>query len=246
MNLGIQLYSLRDIVNDDPAGLLRRVARMGYREVEFAGYYGLPSGEMKKLLDDTGLTAVSTHIGYEALTERLKQEIEYNLAVGVHDIVLAWSPMENPEDVRRIADGVGKAAQIAAPYGVRIGYHNHGHEFSRTENGERYIDLFARSTDPAVQLEFDVYWVTYGGADPLEYVRKYVGRQSLMHLKEMAADEPMRNVEIGDGKIDFKSLITLGKSVGVKHFIVEQEAYTMPVVDSCTRSFQGIEKLGVL
>lgn len=246
MNLALQLYSLREVFPADVAGTMKKVAEMGYKEVEFAGYYGLGSAEMKKLLDDCGLKAVSTHVGTDAIRNRLKEEIEFNLAVGNKNIVLASTPMENPEQVKQAAELLSQAAETAAGYGVTIGYHNHGYEFERTENGVRYIDLLAKYSSQKVNFQFDVYWVTYGGADPMEYVAKYAGRECLMHLKELAKDEPKRNVEIGSGKIDFASLIQLGKKIGIEHFIVEQEAYTLPALESCKASFEGVRRLGVL
>lgn len=247
MGFGIQLYSLREIIAKDVAGTLKKVAKMGYTEVEFAGYYDLKAAEMKKILDDSGLTAVSAHVGPDGVGENLDAEIEYNLAVGSKNIVLASGGMETADDVKRIAELLSDAAEKGAKYGVTIGYHNHDYEFTRRAGNKRFVDLLAEETDKKVTFEFDVYWVTFAGADPMEYVKKYAGREVLMHLKELAVvDGEKKNVELGDGVIDFKSLITTGKQIGIKHFIVEQEGYTMPVLDSCARSARGILKLGVL
>jgi len=247
MGFGIQLFSLRDVIKEDVAGTLKKVGQMGYSEVEFAGYYGLKPAEMKKLLDDSGLKAVSTHIGKEAISERLDAEIEYNLAVGSTNIVLASGGMETADDVKAIAEILSKAAEKGAKSGVTIGYHNHAYEFERTVNGKRFIDLLAEESDKRVTFEFDVYWVAFAGVDPLEYVKKYAGREVLMHMKELGiVNGEKKNVEVGDGTIDFKSLITTGKQIGIKHFIVEQEGYTMPVIESCARSAQGVKKLGLL
>lgn len=246
MNLGLQLYSLRDVFPADVAGTMKKVAEMGYNEIEFAGHYDLPAAEMKKLLDDCGLKAVSAHVGADVIRNTLKEEIEYNLACGSKNIVLAYGQMDNSDQVKQIGELLSNAAEIATPYGVTIGYHNHAFEFERAENGVRYIDILAQNSSEKVNFQFDVYWVSYAGADPVEYVRKYAGRECLMHLKELSKDEPKRNVEIGSGKVDFSSLITLGKSIGIQHFIVEQEAYTMPPLESCKASLEGIKRLGVL
>ena len=246
MELGLQLYSLRDVIGDDVDGTIRKVAEMGYKTVEFAGYYGKSAAEMKKLLDDCGLRAVSTHISLELITEHFDEQLEYNLAVGNRNLILPWGGMKNGDDCKRIGEILNVAAQKAAKYGAFVGYHNHAYEFEGVENGERFIDILARETDPSVTFEFDVYWVSFGGASPEEYIKKYADRQRVMHLKELSRDEPKRNVEIGDGCIDFAGIIKLGKQVGVRDFIVEQEAYTMPQLDSCSRSFKGVEKLGVL
>lgn len=246
MELGLQLYSLRGIVENDTARTLEQVAKMGYSKVEFAGYYGLKADEMAKMLAANGLRAVSTHVSTKAIEENLDQEIEYNLAVGNHDLVVAYSGIQNAEDTKKLAELLSKSAAKCAEYDMHIGYHNHNHEFERTDGGVKLIDLLAEYSDKSVQFEFDVYWVSFAGSDPMEYLKKYAGRQRLMHLKELSKDEPKRNVEIGDGKIDFASLITEGKKLGILNFIVEQEAYTMPQLESCARSLEGIKKLGLL
>ena len=246
MGFGIQLYSLRDVIKDDVAGTFKKVGQMGYTEVEFAGYYGLKPAEMNKLLDDSGLKAVSTHVGVDGVGKNLDAEIEYNLAVGNTNIVLAGGGMETAEDVKKIAELLSNAAEKGAKNGLKVGYHNHAYEFERTAGDKRFIDLLAEESDPRVTFEFDVYWVKFAGVDPMEYVKKYAGREVLMHLKELAVvNGEKKNVELGDGIIDFKSLITTGKQIGIKHFIVEQEGYTMPVLDSCARSAQGLIKLGL-
>lgn len=246
MGFGIQLYSLRDVIKEDVAGTLKKVGKMGYTEVEFAGYYDLKAAEMKKILDDSGLKAVSAHVGVDGVGKDLDAQIEYNLAIGSKNIVLASGGMQTADDVKKIAELLSNAAEKGAKSGVTIGYHNHDYEFTRMAGNKRFIDLLAEETDKKVTFEFDVYWVTFAGADPMDYVKKYAGREVLMHLKELAIiNGEKKNVELGDGIIDFKSLITTGKQIGIKHFIVEQEGYTMPVLDSCARSAQGLLKLGL-
>ncbi|HOP11204.1 MAG TPA: sugar phosphate isomerase/epimerase [Oscillospiraceae bacterium] len=246
MGFGIQLYSLRDVIKDDVAGTLKKVGEMGYTEVEFAGYYGLKPAEMAKLLDDSGLKAVSTHVGPDGVGKDFDMQMEYNLAVGSTNIVLASGGMETADDVKKIAELLSNAAEKGAKSGVKVGYHNHAYEFERMAGSKRFIDLLAEESDPRVTFEFDVYWVKFAGVDPMEYVKKYAGREVLMHMKELGiVNGEKKNVELGDGIIDFKSLITTGKQIGIKHFIVEQEGYTMPVLDSCARSAQGVLKLGL-
>lgn len=246
MNLGLQLYSLRGIIEKDPAQTLKKVAEIGYNEVEFAGYYDLSAAAMKDLLDANGLKAISTHVGVSAVTDELDYQIEYNLAVGNKNIVLASAPLETADDCKRFNEILNSAAMKAKNFGVKIGYHNHAYEFERTDDdGNRFIDILA-GEDGLFNLQFDLYWVSVGGGDAFEYVTKYAGRQNLMHLKELSKDEPKRNVEIGDGRIDFGGLIALGQKIGVTNFIVEQENYTLPQFESCARSFEGVKRLGVL
>ena len=99
-----------------------------------------------------------------------------------------------------------------------------------------------RNVPEDVFVEFDVFWVAYAGFDPLRWIRKYAGRQPLMHIKELAADRKA-NVEIGAGIMDFESIIGLGKEIGTKHFIIEQEEYTLPPLESCRVSLENLLKL---
>lgn len=245
MKLGLQLYSLRNVIEKDVPAALEKVADIGFKTVEFAGYYGIEAREMKKLLDGCGLKAVSTHIGMKDIGEGLEKQIEYNLEVGNRTLIVAWSDMKSTEACKAISEQINAAVKTCEKYGVALGYHNHAHEFAPIGQGRRMIDLFAEETAESLKFEFDVYWAAFAGADPAEYVKKYAGRQTHMHLKEMAED-PRRNVELGDGVIDFKTLITEGKKAGVREFILEQEEYTMPPMESCRRSFEGAKKLGLL
>lgn len=245
MGISLQLYSMRDI-KEAPEKLLKQVADMGYTGVEMAGYYDLKSGELKKLLDDNGLAAVGTHLGADPLRNHLEQEMDFNLGIGNHRLVCAGYKMDSFDDVKRAAELFSEAAEKAKKLGVKIGYHNHAYEFEIQSDGRRYIDVLKQETSPDVFFEFDVYWVSFADADPLATIKANQGCVELMHLKELSADLPKRNVEIGSGKLDFATIIKAGQACGTKEFIVEQEAYTMPVAESCQASFLALKKLNLI
>ena len=241
-DVGLQLYSLHELTDVDFRGTVEKVAKMGYRGVEFAGYGGLKPDEMARFLKDNGLEAYGSHIGSLPKTDaEWDVEIEMNLAVGNKYLVCPWQDMATHDDAMRFAEVVTKTAEKLRPHGLRIGYHNHEFEFA-VDKGEILLDTLLRNVPEDVFVEFDVFWVAYAGFDPLRWIRKYAGRQPLMHIKELAADRKA-NVEIGAGIMDFESIISLGQEIGTKHFIIEQEEYTLPPLESCKVSLDNLKSL---
>ena len=237
-NIGLQLYSLRDETPKDFRGTVEKVAKMGYKGVEFAGYGGLKPSELAQLLRDNGLEVYGTHFGALPKTPaELDAEIEMNLAIGNKYLVCPWQDMKTHDDALRFADVMNETAAKLAPHGLRLGYHNHAHEFV-VDGGEILMETLLTNA-PDVFAEFDVFWVAYAGYDPVRFIRKYAGRQPLMHLKELGPDRKA-NVECGTGVLDFASIITAGLAAGTEHFIVEQEEYTLPPLASCEVSLKNL------
>ena len=237
--VGLQLYSLHEYTEKDFCGTVEKVAQMGYKGVEFAGYGGLKPEQVVKLLKDTGLTAYGSHIGGLPKTDaELDAEIEMNLAVGSKYLICPWQDMETRDDALRFAEVMNRTADRLRPHGLRLGYHNHDFEF-RVDQGEILLDTVLQNVAEDVFVEFDVFWVAYAGHDPLRFIKKYAGRQPLMHLKELAADRKA-NVEIGAGILDFDAIIRAGMDAGVERFIIEQEEYTLPQLESCERSLKNL------
>ena len=237
--VGLQLYSLRDAMAEDFTGTIERVARMGYAGVEFAGYGGLAPRALRQLLDDNGLACYGTHFGRLPKTDaELDEQIEMNLALGNPYLVCPWQDMATHDDALRFADVMNETAAKLRPHGLRLGYHNHAHEF-KVDRGETLMDTLLKNTEPDVFAEFDVFWVAYAGYDPLTFIRRYAGRQPLMHLKELGPDRKA-NVEIGAGVLDFEAIVRLGQQIGTEHFIVEQEEYTCDPLESCEISLKSL------
>ena len=240
--VGLQLYSLRDAASADFSGTIEKVARMGYAGVEFAGYGGLKPAEMARLLADNGLKAYGSHIGALPKSDaEWDAEIEMNLAVGGRYLVCPWQDMRTRDDALRFAQTLNEAAARLRPHGLRLGYHNHAHEFV-VDGGQTLMDAVLEHTDGDVFMEFDVFWIAYAGYDPLRYIRRYAGRQPLMHLKELGPDRKA-NVELGAGVLDFEAIVRLGQQVGTEHFIIEQEEYTLPPLESCEVSLRNLRAL---
>lgn len=218
-NIGLQLYSVRHEAEKDFIGTIKKVAETGFTEVEFAGYYGYSAKDMKEILDGFGLKAVSSHC--DALGN-IYGEIDYLNKVGAANIVVPHNPFENREAVLRLAEEMNKAGKIYKENGLTLGYHNHSHEFAADESGETLYDIFFQNTDPQyVSMQMDVCWVKVAGYSPLEYLKKYEGRSSTIHFKEVKTISPYEGAAIGRGIIDFKGIYDyLGPDI---KYIVEQE-----------------------
>ena len=157
------------------------------------------------------------------------------------DDLLIWHDMKDHEGALRFAEIMNRTADKLRPHGLRLGYHNHDHDMA-VDRGEVLLDTLLANTEEDIFMEFDVFWVEYAGFSPLRYISRYAGRQPLMHLKELGADRKS-NVEIGAGISDFAAFIRLGREIGTEQFIVEQEEYTMPPLESCRKSLESLLKL---
>lgn len=240
--VGLQLYSLREETEKDFCATVEKVAKMGYTGVEFAGYGGLKPAALAQLLKDNGLAAYGTHFGALPKTDaELDAQIEMNLALGNPYLVCPWHDMKTRDDALRLAEIMNETAAKLKPHGLRLGYHNHAHEFAK-DGDDTLMDVLMENTEKEIFAEFDVFWVAYAGYDPVEYIRKYAGRQPLMHLKELAVDR-RANVELGTGVLDFAAIIRAGQQAGTEHFIIEQEEYTLPPLESCKASLDAVLRL---
>jgi sugar phosphate isomerase/epimerase len=222
--VGVQLYTVRDQMKADFAGTIEKVAKIGYREVEFAGYFDNPPKEVKSLLDKNGLTAPSAHIDYEHITTKLPEVIEAAKVVGHQYIVCPWMPEELRGDAdgwKRVAQSLNKAGVDIKKAGMQLAYHNHNFEF-KDFNGKLGYDILLAEADPnLVKMEMDLYWTTKASADPLKYFAKHPGRFPLVHVKDM--DKSGDFAEVGSGTIDWKPIFAKSQQAGIKHYFVEQD-----------------------
>ncbi len=224
--IGVQLYTVRSLMREDVAGTLDAVAAIGYREVEFAGYFGHSPAEVRQWLDAAGLVSPAAHVGLPELTgEGLEASIEVARTLGQQWLVLPSLPGE-----MQTADGYGRAAEIlnaagaaAAQADLRVGYHNHAFEFETVgEDGATGYDLLLQHLDPSlVDLEIDFHWSAVGGVDSVALLSGNPGRFPLCHVKDLSADGEM--VDVGAGEIDWTVLFALSDTAGLRHYFVEHD-----------------------
>lgn len=244
MQVGLQLYTVRDELARDYAGTIRRVGEIGYTAVEMAGYGGMAAPQLKALLDESGLRAASTHVGLTALQENLDAEIEYSLAIGCAYLVLPSLPQDlrNAAALRELAPRLTQIGRRCKEYGLAFAYHDHDWEFGTAE-GHYLLDILLDHSDPgAVSLELDLYWAAFAGADPVAYLQRRADRVRLLHLKDLGADR--RYTEVGEGSLDFAAIFAAADQAGVPWGIVELDNPTGPSLESARLSLQNLRRMG--
>jgi len=245
--VGVQLYTLQRQMREDVAATLARVARIGYAEVEFAGYFGRTANEVRALLDANGLRAPSGHLQADPFGDGRDAALEYSAAVGHEYVVIPWLDAERRrtvDDLRRFAGLLNRTGEAARRAGLRLAYHNHDFEFVPVE-GRLPYDVLVAETDPAlVGLELDIYWATKGGQDPLAWFARQPGRFPLLHLKDSSGPPLHRMTPVGSGTIDFRRLLARREQAGVRHVFVEHDEPADPwkSVEASYRYLAGLDE----
>lgn len=226
--VGLQLYTVRDAMQKSAPETLERVAALGYKEVEFAGYYGMAPGEVRALLGRLGLTSPSSHLGYDLLKGDWQKTVDDAKAIGNEWATIPWL-MDNqrPTTVdgwKRLAAELNAGAAVAQAAGLRLAYHNHDFELVQLE-GTTPLDILLTNTEPGrVDYEMDVYWVTKAGHDPLAWFAKYPGRWKMLHIKDASAAPERAMRPVGQGTIDWRAVLAQRPTAGVQHIFVEHDS----------------------
>ena len=244
--IGIQLYTVRRELAKDVEGTLARLAQIGYREVEFAGYPAGTAASLRKILDRLRLQAPSSHVGLQALRTEWERTLEPAAMLGQRYVVVAFvgvGERSNVDDWKRVAASLNRAGETARKFGLQLGYHNHDVEFPLLDGVVPY-DLLLEETDPRlVCFEMDLYWITKGGQDPLPYFAKWPGRFPMVHIKDMDATPQKFFADVGKGTIDFKRILRLAGQAGIRHYFYEQDETPGSPFDSAKASYQYLRSL---
>ena len=262
-HLGVELYTVREMMKTDVPGTLAKVAAIGYKEVEFAGYFDRSPKDLRAILDKDGLTAPACHVSYAVVQNKWPEAIETGHILGHKYIVCPWiddSQRQSPDGYKRAAELFNKAGEASRKAGIQFGYHNHFWEFLPDKNlGDKLpYDFLLESTDPAnLKMELDLCWITVAGKDPLAYFKKYPSRFVLAHVKdlskippivpgksskEMIDDVAVSFTAIGGGVIDWKVLLPAAQNAGVEHFFVENDE-PKDAIANLTDSYAYLSKL---
>jgi sugar phosphate isomerase/epimerase len=253
--LGLQLYSVRDLLPKDYAGTLKEIGALGYREVEAAGYYNHSVAEIQQAMHDANLDLVSTHYSSSLLHQQLDTIVAFNKALGVRYIICSSPERKDPsrsgpltlDDWRWNAQQLNLLGQKVQAAGFRFGYHNHFMEFRETDGVVPYDELL-RLTEPSkVTMEMDCGWVRVGGGNVVDYLRKYPTRITMLHVKDFKSitDHPAA-AELGQGIIDYGPIFREAARTGnVKHCFVEQEGFDMPPMEALKIDAAYMRKLGM-
>lgn len=221
---GIQLYTLRESMQQDLPATLEGVAAIGYKEVECAGYFDVPPAELRRMIEDLGMRSPNSHVGWEDVRRDPLSVIEPAAELGNEWVTIAWLPPEERESIdawKGWADTCNKAGEVAKGLGLRAAYHNHDFEFLPIGGTVPY-DILLTGTDPAlVDFELDFFWVKKAGRDIGEILAKAPDRFAMAHIKDMSASGEM--VDVGTGTINFVSLLGSPAGQKIRHLFVEHD-----------------------
>jgi sugar phosphate isomerase/epimerase len=266
--MGIQLYTVRDDMKKDPAGTLKQLAAMGYRYVEHANYidrkfYGYSAKDFKTLLDGAGLKMLSGHTvmrpehwdaAKKDFTDAWKYTVDDAAIAGQKYVISPWldeSLRRTYDDMLRYMEVFNKSGELCKKSGMKFGYHNHDFEFSQVLDNKKVFDIILQNTDPElVAQQLDMGNLYNGGAIAIAVVMQYPGRFELMHVKDeikaTAGNEKYESTILGQGIVNTKQVIDLGKKSGGTHqFIIEQESYQGKTpLDCCKEDLEVMKKWG--
>lgn len=267
--LGLQLYSVRDLLPNDYEGTLKQLSAIGYREVEAAGFFGHSAADVKSAMEQAGLHCVSAHYSYVDLMPKLDEILQFGKALGLGYIICAAPGLPagshatsadgkinrdamTLDDWRWNAEQFNKIGERVNAAGIKFGYHNHTGEF-RALNGVVIYDELLRLTDPAkVTMELDCGWMIVGGKNPVDYLTRYPTRISMLHVKDFKLASapgsdaaPPPSAELGRGSIDYRPIYKAAEKAHITHAFIEQEQYDMPPMDALKIDADYIKALKV-
>jgi len=238
-----------DWIKNNPKEALIEIARLGYKDLEFGGEFGMEISELKKFLNEIGLNALLGPTTMQAMddTEQLKKDIEHCHLLDNKYIVCYWPWTDDGknktlDDWKRVAEKLNKGGEICKKNNLQLLYHNHDIEFKITEGKIPFDTLITNLDKNYANIEFDLYWITKGEQSAIEYIRKYPGRFPVFHVKDMDHTSEKSFACVGEGRIDFAEIFKLNKVAGVNHFIVEHDHPENPK-DCITSSAQYLSGL---
>lgn len=243
--IGVQLYTVRDQMKFSVEKTLAEVADIGFKEVEFAGYFNRPPRSIRQLLDRNGLSSPAAHLGMREIRGSWNRTLNDASEVGHKWLVIASlddADRNSVDAIKRTADNLRKAAEDAKLYKIKLAYHNHATEF-RPIDGRRMFDVLLEEASPEVlQIEMDLYWTILGGGKPLEYFAKWPGRFPLLHVKDAGPPPGNEMLDVGKGTINWTELFAKHKEAGIKHYFVEHDNPANPMA-SIKASYEYLSKL---
>jgi len=249
--IGLQLYSVRELLPKDFDGTLAKVRAAGYTEVEAAGYYDRTAVDFRNAMDKAGLRCTSTHHPLALLQAHQDELIEYGHTLGLEYIICPWPRRRDPaltgeltlDDWRWVAGELNRIGEKVKAAGMIFGYHNHGPEFG-SEGGVVFYDELLRLTDPKlVCFELDCGWAGAAGQKPEKYLAKSPERFPLLHVKDMVkgANGEFHSTVMGRGVVDYKPILRAATSL--KHYYIEQEEFDMDIIESLRLDAEYMKKL---
>jgi sugar phosphate isomerase/epimerase len=249
--IGAQLYTVREFCKtvEGVRETLRKVARIGYTEVQVSGFGPVAPADVARAADDAGLRIVATHVGWPRFLNELDRVIEEHRLWRCPHPAIGGLPAEYYAEggLRRFLAELGPIAARLKAAEMDFSYHNHNHELARCGEKTWLEQLYEGAPADMLKAELDVYWVQAGGGDPAAWIRKYAGREPLLHLKDMTmdAERKQRFAEIGQGNLNWPAIFRAAEEGGVEHLLVEQDnCYGRDPFESLAISYRFLRSHG--
>jgi sugar phosphate isomerase/epimerase len=248
--VALQLYTVRDVAGDDLPATLKKVKEMGYDAVELAGVYGMETDDLRRLLDENGLRAVSAHVPYQEFAADLAGTVAKYKALGCKVVGipgLGYNSLPGGEDYPATKEMLMKIGELCYEANMPLMYHNHAHEYKELPEGDFILDrLFSDIPGGLLQTELDTGWVTAAGQCPVAYIEKYAGRCPVIHLKDTEkAGDKYEDRPTGKGAQDMPSITKAAEKAGTICFVVELDAAVgMTSLDAARESREYLKTLG--
>ncbi len=242
--VGVQLYTARHVAEKDLFGVLENLANIGYKDIEFAGYYGHKPEDVRKKLDELGLRAPSAHVPLTAFENDLQGVIEAAKVMGHHYLVMPWLSIEQRsggiQTYYKLAEKLNYFGEQCRKHDVLFAYHNHDFEFEMQDGELPYDVLLKQVPAEHMLMELDLFWITKAGYSPQEYFAKHPGRFPLWHVKDMGNDGNF--ADVGTGNIDFAAIFAKREEAGFQHGFVEHDR-TQALQQTLETSFVNAKRL---
>ncbi len=269
--VGLQLYSVRDCMEKNFFGTLKKVKEIGYDYVEFAGYFNHTAEEVRSMLDELGLICISVHQNPDLFIEEGQKAADYLKTIGAKYSAIPWYGIENYKGgkFKGTIEKFKTVSKLLADNGIRLTYHNHDFEFNKID-GEYILEKIYSEMGDMIEGEVDTCWVKYAGVDPVEFLLKYKGKMKTLHLKDFICskyasgpvyalidkdgkDNPksdskndFRFMPVGSGVQDFPAILSAAEEVGIDYVIVEQDqSYETPSLEAARISREYLKSLGI-
>ncbi|TDD20991.1 sugar phosphate isomerase/epimerase [Kribbella turkmenica] len=239
--IGMHLYTMRDVLAEDYPGTLTRLADIGYRTVGVSGRFGHSADKIRSFADEAGLGIVLEHVKYDRMADDWAGALTDARTLGAQWVVVPSIPSEqhSVDGFRAAAAAFTEAGKAARDAGLKLLFHNHGHDFA-TVDGTVLFDILLGVDPDLLGFELDLYWVVNGGKDPVDYFRGHPGRFPALHVKDMAEDGSWEDV--GAGTLDFAAMFAYAADGGVEQWLVEHDQ-PADAWRSAERSYRGLSEL---
>lgn len=269
--VGLQLFTFFNVIDDDVQGTLKKIAGIGYKEIESAfskkgGYYGMKPKEFAEYVKSIGMSWKSHHVlgapfkmpagakmptdangnpikfpPLRNLRENMQELIDEVAEGGVEYLVCANTPTDTMDELKQSIETLNKTGEACRKAGVKFCYHNHDMEFKEVEGQVPYHMLLSQTSVDTMKMELDLCWVTKAGIDPVELFKQHPGRFPLWHVKDLDKDK-QGPAPVGEGIIDFKRIFDNASTAGMQHFFVEHDMPADPYA-SITTSITNLKKI---